>query len=95
MKQEADWLRSRGMGKRVAVSDLLVFGPHGPIDNQLRFPDECARHKILDLIGDLALTGCDLSGHFIAYRAGHRLNAELAGILIHEHHAGERLKRPA
>ena len=51
--------------------------PTDPIGNALRFPDECVRHKILDMVGDLALAGCDLAGRFTAYRSGHRLNAEL------------------
>ena len=47
-----------------------MFGPHGPIDNTLRFPDECVRHKLLDVVGDLALTGCEVIGHVVAYRCG-------------------------
>ena len=43
-----------------------------------RFADEPARHKVLDLIGDLALCGFDLAGHVVAYRSGHALNVELA-----------------
>jgi UDP-3-O-acyl-N-acetylglucosamine deacetylase len=39
---------------------------------------------MLDLVGDLALTGCDLIGHLTAYRTGHRLNAELAKVLLTE-----------
>jgi UDP-3-O-acyl-N-acetylglucosamine deacetylase len=58
-----------------------VFGPKGLIDNRLRFPDEPARHKILDLVGDLALCGFDLVGHVVAYRSGHPLNVELARAL--------------
>jgi UDP-3-O-[3-hydroxymyristoyl] N-acetylglucosamine deacetylase len=77
LKEEAEWLRSQGLGNRTKFSDLLVFGPEGPIDNQLRFPDECVRHKLLDMVGDLALAGCDLIGHFVAYRSGHSLNAAL------------------
>ena len=77
LQEEAEWLRSQGLGHRTTCADLLVFGPEGPIDNQLRFPDECVRHKLLDLVGDLALAGCDLIGHFVAYRSGHSLNAEL------------------
>jgi len=77
LKEEAEWLRSQGLGHRTTYADLLVFGPEGPIDNQLRFPDECVRHKLLDMVGDLALAGCDLIGHFVAYRSGHSLNAEL------------------
>ena len=47
------------------------------MQNELRYHDECVRHKALDLVGDLTLSGCDLVGHFIAHRSGHRLNAEL------------------
>ena len=77
LQEEAEWLRSQGLGHRATFADLLVFGPDGPIDNQLRFSDECVRHKLLDMVGDLALAGCDLLGHFVAYRSGHSLNAEL------------------
>jgi UDP-3-O-acyl-N-acetylglucosamine deacetylase len=67
-----------------------VFGPDGPIDNALRFEDECVRHKALDLVGDLALAGYDLSAQVIAHRSGHRLNAELVRVLLSE----GQLKRP-
>jgi UDP-3-O-acyl N-acetylglucosamine deacetylase len=75
---EAEALRAQGVGKHLAARDLLVFGHRGPIDNTLRFADEPARHKVLDLIGDLALCGFDLAGHVVAYRSGHALNVELA-----------------
>jgi UDP-3-O-acyl N-acetylglucosamine deacetylase len=74
---EAEEMRRQGLGKRTTTADLLVFGPHGPIDNRLRFANEPARHKVLDMIGDLALLGLDLCGHVIAYRSGHPLNIEL------------------
>jgi UDP-3-O-acyl N-acetylglucosamine deacetylase len=77
LQEEAEWLRSQGLGHRATCADLLVFGPDGLIDNKLRFSDECVRHKLLDMVGDLALAGCDLVGHFVAYRSGHSLNAEL------------------
>ncbi|MBS0210812.1 MAG: UDP-3-O-[3-hydroxymyristoyl] N-acetylglucosamine deacetylase [Planctomycetes bacterium] len=82
LKSEADWLLAQGLGTRVATSDLLVFGAQGPIENTLRFRDECVRHKALDLVGDLALAGCDLVGHFVANRSGHRLNAELVRAVL-------------
>lgn len=81
LKAEADWILSQGLGQRTTCADLLVFADDGPIGNRLRFPDECVRHKMLDMVGDLALAGCDLSGRFSAYRSGHRLNAELVGAL--------------
>lgn len=84
LKTEADWLRSQGLGTRATSQDLLVFDHEGPVDNELRYPDECVRHKLLDLVGDLALAGCDLLGHFVAHKSGHRLNAELVRILLTE-----------
>lgn len=76
LEHEAQALRAQGYGRRTTTRDLLIFGPDGLIDNTLRAPDECARHKILDCIGDLALVGCDLAGVITARRSGHQLNAE-------------------
>jgi UDP-3-O-acyl N-acetylglucosamine deacetylase len=84
LKEEADWLRKRGLGARVTPRDLLVFDENGPVDNELRFDAECVRHKALDMIGDLALAGCDLVGRFVAHRSGHRLNSELLKVLLPE-----------
>ncbi len=82
LKEEADVLLARGLGRRASVTDLLVYGPQGPIDNTLRFPDECARHKALDMLGDLALAGCDIAGQVVASRSGHQLNARLVAELL-------------
>src|SRR5262245_12097759 len=59
LQAEADDLQRQGVGRHIKPSDILVFGPHGPLENRLRFGDEPARHKVLDIIGDLALLGCD------------------------------------
>lgn len=72
-----------------------MFGPDGPIDNQLRFADECVRHKLLDMVGDLALAGCDLIGRFVAYRSGHRLNAEIVRAVLAKEVVPKRLRRCA
>jgi UDP-3-O-[3-hydroxymyristoyl] N-acetylglucosamine deacetylase len=48
----------------------------------LRSPDECCRHKALDLIGDLALLGRPLLGHVIAERAGHAMHAALVARIM-------------
>jgi hypothetical protein len=50
----------------------------------LRFPDECCRHKVLDLIGDLALLGRPLLGYVIAERAGHAMHAALVSRIMHD-----------
>jgi UDP-3-O-acyl-N-acetylglucosamine deacetylase len=85
----AQAMLAEGRGKRVTPRDLLIFGPHGPVDNSLRFPDECVRHKVLDVIGDLALAGCEIVGHVVAHRCGHKLNAELAKRLLEQAEAQE------
>ena len=80
-EDEAIALRNQGLGSRTVVTDLLVFGRQGPIDNPQRFGNEPARHKILDILGDLSLIGCDLRGHIVAYRSGHPHNVELVRLL--------------
>lgn len=81
LEHEAIELQRQGVGRHLKASEVLVFSPKGLIDNRLRFSDEPARHKILDLVGDLALCGFDLVGHVVAYRSGHPLNVELARAL--------------
>jgi UDP-3-O-acyl-N-acetylglucosamine deacetylase len=75
---------SQGLGKRVTSQNLLIFGPTGPIENTLRFDNECVRHKVLDVVGDLALTGCEVVADVIAYRSGHHLHAELARQMLEQ-----------
>jgi UDP-3-O-[3-hydroxymyristoyl] N-acetylglucosamine deacetylase/3-hydroxyacyl-[acyl-carrier-protein] dehydratase len=82
MEFEADALRAAGMGARTTPADLLIFGRDGVIGNTLRFRDECARHKVLDMLGDLALLGFDLHGLVVAHRSGHQTNHALARRLI-------------
>jgi UDP-3-O-acyl N-acetylglucosamine deacetylase len=84
LEEEALAFQRQGLGARTQVTDLLVFGPRGPLNNRLRFADEPARHKILDLIGDLSLLGQDLRGHLVAYRSGHPLNVELVRTLCRQ-----------
>jgi UDP-3-O-acyl N-acetylglucosamine deacetylase len=79
---EADRLRAAGLARTAGTGDLLVFGPDGPIGNTLRWPDECVRHKVLDLVGDLALAGRPVHAHVRACRSGHRLNAALAARIL-------------
>jgi UDP-3-O-acyl N-acetylglucosamine deacetylase len=95
LESEAAAMKARGLGRRATCKDLLVFGRRGPIDNQLRFPDECVRHKMVDMVGDLALAGCDLVGRFIAFRSGHRLNAELVRAILAQGELQEGVKRCA
>lgn len=84
LEEEAAVLKAQGIGPHLSPADLLVFGPRGIIGNRQRFADEPARHKILDLLGDLSLVGADLAGHVIAFRSGHALNVELAKQLVRQ-----------
>jgi len=74
---EARHLQSQGLGEHASFDDLLVYGEDGPIGNELRYADECVRHKLLDMVGDLALAGCDIVGYVVAHRTGHHQNAQL------------------
>ncbi|HXN45853.1 MAG TPA: UDP-3-O-acyl-N-acetylglucosamine deacetylase [Bryobacteraceae bacterium] len=65
-------IRGASLENAVCFNGTTVLNPGG-----LRFPDECCRHKALDLIGDLALLGRPLLGHVIAERAGHAMHAAL------------------
>jgi UDP-3-O-acyl-N-acetylglucosamine deacetylase len=85
LESEVAALKQQGYGPRVTERDLLVFGPEGVIGNELRWADECVRHKILDCVGDFALLGCDLVGHVSAWRSGHRLNQTLAAKINHSY----------
>lgn len=90
LKDEAEELRAAGLGKHLTYKDILVFDEDGPVDNTLRFPDECVRHKILDLIGDMALLGCPLVGRIYARKSGHALNHALIRALQQQREARRR-----
>jgi UDP-3-O-acyl N-acetylglucosamine deacetylase len=95
LESEITALKSQGYGSRVTPADLLIFGPSGVIGNQQRAADECVRHKILDCIGDFALLGCDIHGHFRAYRSGHNLNHSICRLVAEAHATSQRLRQPA
>ncbi len=77
LKEEAEALRAAGFGKGANTTNTLVLDTKGVMENTLRFEDEFARHKILDLLGDLYLLGTHLRAHVIAIKSGHPLNAKL------------------
>ncbi len=82
LEEEARQFQAAGLGRHLTYSDVLVIGPNGAIENDLRFPDECVRHKVLDLIGDLYLAGRPLYGKIIARKSGHALNHQLVRKLL-------------
>ena len=92
LETEAKQFQARGMGTHVSPRDLLVINSDGPIKNSFRFPDECVRHKIVDLVGDLALVGRAVKGRIVAYKSGHSLNQQLAKKLYEAAQQQERIK---
>ena len=90
---EAKQFQARGMGMYLSPRDILVLNSDGPIKNKFRFPNECVRHKIADLIGDLALVGRRISGRVVAYKSGHSLNQQLAKKLYEVAQKQERMQK--
>jgi len=82
LESEARDFQARGIGGHLTGKDIVVMGPNGPIGNELRFADEHVRHKVCDLIGDLALLGNRLCGRILACKSGHELNHELVRKLL-------------
>jgi UDP-3-O-acyl-N-acetylglucosamine deacetylase len=69
-------MRKNGLARGGSLDNAVVVGNRGPL-NGLRYRDEFVRHKILDLIGDLALLGRPILAHVVARNGGHALNLEL------------------
>ena len=77
LEAEAKKLQESGLGQGATYDNTLVVGDKGVVGNKVRFPDEFARHKVLDFIGDLYLLGMPIKGHVFAFKSGHNLNVEL------------------
>ena len=76
-------MRNMGLIRGASLDNAICFTSDGVLNpGGLRFPDECCRHKALDLIGDLALIGRPLLGHVIAERAGHAMHAALVNRIM-------------
>ncbi|MHC5073869.1 MAG: UDP-3-O-acyl-N-acetylglucosamine deacetylase, partial [Planctomycetota bacterium] len=93
LEAEAKQFQAKGIGKHLSPKDLLVINSDGPIKNSYRFPNECARHKIVDLIGDIALIGRPVKGRIVAYKSGHTLNQQLAERLYKAAEQADRIEQ--
>ena len=78
-EQEVAELRRMGLGLGGSLENVIVYNDEGWL-NELNFPDELVRHKILDVIGDMRLAGI-VRGHIIAVKSAHVLNTQLAKLL--------------
>jgi UDP-3-O-[3-hydroxymyristoyl] N-acetylglucosamine deacetylase len=90
--KDVDALRSRGLARGGSLHNAVVLDEEGVLSGPLRFRDEFVRHKILDLVGDLALLGVLLHGHIHARRAGHALHIEFARALAAASHGRRQAK---
>jgi UDP-3-O-[3-hydroxymyristoyl] N-acetylglucosamine deacetylase len=80
---DLDQMRNMGLIRGASLDNAVCFTRDGVMNpDGLRAPDECCRHKALDLIGDLALLGRPLLGHVIAERAGHAMHAALVARIM-------------
>jgi UDP-3-O-[3-hydroxymyristoyl] N-acetylglucosamine deacetylase/3-hydroxyacyl-[acyl-carrier-protein] dehydratase len=93
LEVEAKQFQARGIGTHIGPRDILVIDSEGPIKNAYRFPNECVRHKIVDLIGDLALVGRPVIGRIVAYKSGHALNQQLVRKLYDAAQQQDRIER--
>jgi UDP-3-O-[3-hydroxymyristoyl] N-acetylglucosamine deacetylase len=81
--KEVEMLRQRGLALGGSLENAIILGETGVL-NPLRFEDEFVRHKMLDVIGDLALVGHPILGHLVVHRGGHALHTALASELLRQ-----------
>jgi len=81
---EAETVLKMGLARGATLDNCLLIGRKGP-SRPYRLADEPTRHKIVDLLGDLALLGARLEGSIIAVRPSHRANVRLAQVIAQAH----------
>ena len=82
-------LRDMGLIRGAGPENAIILSSHGPVNGPLRIEDEYVRHKVLDLIGDLALAGRRIEGRVVAERAGHAMHTALVSRLMKDRAAWE------
>jgi UDP-3-O-[3-hydroxymyristoyl] N-acetylglucosamine deacetylase len=88
-KEDEAMLRNMGLIRGVSDDSAIILSRKGVENGPLRFPDEFVRHKVLDLIGDLALAGRRIEGHVVAERAGHAMHTALVQQLLRDRSSWE------
>jgi UDP-3-O-[3-hydroxymyristoyl] N-acetylglucosamine deacetylase len=88
-KADEQKLRDMGLIRGANSGNAIILGSKGPENGPLRFTDEYVRHKVLDLIGDLALAGRRIEAHVVAERAGHAMHTALVSRLLKDRSAWE------
>lgn len=82
LEAEALQMQAMGIGTHLGPKDILVINSDGPIKNRFRYENECVRHKIIDVIGDLKMAGRPISGRIVACKSGHSQNRQLVQKII-------------
>lgn len=80
--RDVEKLRAAGLARGGSVENCIVLDDKGLSAGTLRFKDEFVRHKVLDLLGDLALLGRPLAGQITASKAGHALHSKLVAAIL-------------
>ena len=93
-KADEEKLRNMGLIRGAGPENAIILTPKGPENGPLRYSDEYVRHKVLDLIGDLALAGKRIQGKVVAMRAGHAMHTALVSRLIKDRSAWELAHAP-
>ena len=93
-KSDEQKLRDMGLIRGAGPENAIILDQEGPVNGPLRFPDEYVRHKVLDLIGDLALAGHRIEGRVVAERAGHAMHTALVSRLLKDRSAWELARVP-
>jgi UDP-3-O-[3-hydroxymyristoyl] N-acetylglucosamine deacetylase len=91
--KEVEMLRQRGLALGGSLENAIVLGETGVL-NPLRFEDEFVRHKILDVIGDLALVGHPVLGHLVVHCGGHALHTAFAAEMVKQRDAWRFVELP-
>jgi len=86
---EAELMRQQGLIRGASEENAIVLTRDGLVNPPLRYSDEFVRHKILDLIGDLALIGRRILGNVVADRAGHAMHTALVSRLLRDQSSWE------
>ncbi len=81
LRPEVDAFMKLGLGRGATPENTLVLEENGRVEGDLRYPDECARHKVLDLLGDLYLAGIPAPARVLGYKSGHSANVRFARAL--------------
>lgn len=92
--KEVEMLRQNGLALGGSLDNAIVIGDTGVLNSSLRFEDEFVRHKILDLVGDLALLGHPVMAHAVVHRGGHALHTAMAAQLLAETDAWQLVEAP-